>query len=230
MREISIIKQRILQFIEYKSISKYEFYKKTGVSNGVLSQYSGISEENTLKFLSYYTEVNPTWLLTGRGEMLLTGPVDNVYKTASIKNHEVNEHIEPYIKPKGAPLIPVECMAGYSTGDVQVHEINENIHVPDFEQKGVKYFIRVSGSSMQPKYNNGDVLACRPITDTSFFQWGKVYVLDTEQGPLVNRLFTDQKNEDCLVCKSDNEAYPPFSIPKISIRSDAIAVGVIRLE
>lgn len=33
---------------------------------------NGISEENLLRFLSYYNDVNPIWLLTGEGEILLT--------------------------------------------------------------------------------------------------------------------------------------------------------------
>jgi len=70
MREFSIIKKNILYFIDNQNISKYELYQKTGISNGVLSQKGGMSEENTIKFLSYYTNVSADWLLTGKGEML----------------------------------------------------------------------------------------------------------------------------------------------------------------
>lgn len=73
MREISILKERILQYLDSKGITKYEFYKNTGISNGILSQKNGLSEENQLRFLSYYTDINPTWLLTGKGEMLVGG-------------------------------------------------------------------------------------------------------------------------------------------------------------
>ena len=72
MREFSLVKQNILYFIEKQNISKYELYRKTGISNGVLSQKGGMSEENTIKFLSFYTEVSADWLLTGKGEMLKT--------------------------------------------------------------------------------------------------------------------------------------------------------------
>ena len=72
MREFSLVKQNILYFIEKQNISKYELYQKTGISNGVLSQKGGMSEENTIKFLSFYTEVSADWLLTGKGEMLKT--------------------------------------------------------------------------------------------------------------------------------------------------------------
>ena len=58
MREFSVIKQNILQFIERQDISKYELYKKTGISNGTLSQKGGMSEESIIKFLSVYREVS----------------------------------------------------------------------------------------------------------------------------------------------------------------------------
>ena len=71
-RDFSVIKRRILQYLELKGITKYAFYRDTGTTNGVLSQPNGISEENLLRFLSYYNDVNPIWLLTGEGEILLT--------------------------------------------------------------------------------------------------------------------------------------------------------------
>jgi len=133
----------------------------------------------------------------------------------------------------GIPLIPIEAVAGYALkGDAVAmeYDITERYLVPEFSVRGVKYLIRVSGSSMYPKYSNGDILACRPVTDLSFFQWGKVYVLDTDQGAIVKRLF-EGKNDTCIECRSDNkEHYPAFQIPKTSIRNISIVVGVIRLD
>ena len=87
MREFSVIKQNILQFIERQDISKYELYKKTGISNGTLSQKGGMSEENIIKFLSVYREVSAEWLLTGKGEMLkssIQNIVQNSGKTTKL--------------------------------------------------------------------------------------------------------------------------------------------------
>lgn len=67
-RDFSIIKNRIIQYLDFKNISKYEFYKLTGITNGILSQKNGLSEENTLKFLSYFEDVNTDWLFRGIGE------------------------------------------------------------------------------------------------------------------------------------------------------------------
>ena len=73
-----------MYFIDNQSISKYELYQKTGISNGVLSQKGGMSEENTIKFLSYYTNVSADWLLTGKGEMFKKeGPVQQAHNNIS---------------------------------------------------------------------------------------------------------------------------------------------------
>ncbi len=70
MRDFSIIKQKILQYLEYKGISKYKFYQETGITNGILSQSNGISEDNLLRFLSYYKDISTEWLMRGEGSML----------------------------------------------------------------------------------------------------------------------------------------------------------------
>jgi transcriptional regulator with XRE-family HTH domain len=69
-KKFSLIKRNILKYAEYKGISKYEIYQKTGMSRSVLSQNNGLTEDNLLKFLACYSDVNPDWLLTGTGPML----------------------------------------------------------------------------------------------------------------------------------------------------------------
>jgi len=83
---------------------------------------------------------------------------------------------------------------------------------------------------MYPKYSSGDILACRKIYEILFFQWGKVYVIDSSQGQLIKRICRHE-NEDMVWLVSDNkEKYEPFAIPKSDIRSLSIVVGVVRME
>jgi len=70
----SLVKQNILHYIEYKGITKYLFYKNTGITRGILDQETGISEDNLARFIAQYREVNVEWLLTGNGNMLLKDP------------------------------------------------------------------------------------------------------------------------------------------------------------
>ena len=64
------MKQRILQFIDYKGISKNKFYIETGLSNGILDKNSGFSMDTVEKIYYKYPEINLEWLVTGKGEML----------------------------------------------------------------------------------------------------------------------------------------------------------------
>lgn len=134
---------------------------------------------------------------------------------------------------KEIPLIPLDAMAGQGRGEFEIRpeDILENYLIPDFDKSGVKFLIRVSGSSMMPKYSNGDLLGCRPIEDWSFFQWGKPYVLDTDQGAIVKRLYPVDGEDEVYECRSDNyKMYPPFKIKKTAIYRIAIVIGVIRRE
>lgn len=129
--------------------------------------------------------------------------------------------------------MPIDVMAGFGDGEIQVSErdVIGRYRIPEFDGKGVEYMIRVSGSSRYPTYSNGDLLGCRPFTDTSFFQWGKPYVLDTNQGVVIKRLFPVSGGDELLECRSDNEEnYPPFVIRKSAIYRIAIVVGVLRME
>lgn len=73
MDKISPIKQRILQYIEYKKISKEFFCQKTGISTGNLkgkSLFSEIGGAQIVEILSIFDEISPEWLLTGNGSMI----------------------------------------------------------------------------------------------------------------------------------------------------------------
>ncbi len=96
MQEKSLIKKNILEYLEIKNITKYEFYQKTGITRGILSQNNGMSEENTAKFLAYFKEINPEWLITGKGNMLKDTsesiePINKVNKPPEYNNVDYKE-------------------------------------------------------------------------------------------------------------------------------------------
>ena len=65
------LKNRILQFIEYKGITVQEFEKRAGLSNASVSKMGDNTRTSTLdKISNSYPELNVSWLRTGEGEML----------------------------------------------------------------------------------------------------------------------------------------------------------------
>lgn len=85
--------------------------------------------------------------------------------------------------------------------------------------KGAEMAIEVSGDSMAPKYPSGSRLFCRRVDDPTFIEWGKVYVIDTNQGAVVKEL-RPGSSHDTVMCHSlnDNKKYVPFEVPFSSIR------------
>ena len=130
----------------------------------------------------------------------------------------------------GIPLIPTDAMAGFANGDdATIFEYDcDRYVVPMF--RDADFLIPVKGSSMIPKYNSGDLVACKRLHISDlFFQWNHVYVLDTDQGALIKRVQRADDDEHIL-CVSDNIKYEPFKLHRSQIHAIAIVVGVIRLE
>ena len=93
------MKERILQFIEYKRLSKNKFYKETGLSNGILDKQGGISSDSLEKIYCVYPEINLDWLLTGKGEMFKKeGLVQQAHNNISstINQHQTVHAPEDY--------------------------------------------------------------------------------------------------------------------------------------
>ncbi|PDS26059.1 hypothetical protein B0A78_03375 [Flavobacterium columnare NBRC 100251 = ATCC 23463] len=249
MQQISPIKKRILEYIDFKGLSKYKFYQDTGITRGVLDKESGISEDNIAKFIAYDKAINLEWLLMGIGEVYQTKYKENlielndkindkeIIKKPNMQKTSTNDEIIPAIKmtnsQKGIPLLPFDAFAGLGDSSVQgvdFDTIEDRYVVPLFDGITIDFMIPVRGSSMYPKYNSGDVVACRLVNELLFVQWNKVHVIDSvSQGVIMKRLLKSDK-PDSVVCKSDNKDYGEFTVPMSDIRSIALVVGVIRLE
>jgi phage repressor protein C with HTH and peptisase S24 domain len=199
-----------------------EISEKTGFNKGSVSSYVNgkIPPSNT--FIEKFAEVyNLDVSEFEEKETLINKDYSNEI--------DFNNMINKVLLKEGLPLIPVNAMAGIASGEISILELDcERFIIPTFN--GADYLINVKGSSMYPKYNSGDIVACKkvPLKDI-FFQWNKVYVIDTNQGALIKRI-QQGDNETNIMLVSDNEKYKPFQIRKEDIHAIAIVMGVIRME
>ena len=212
------ITERILKVIDNKDITKYKFCKDLGVSKGFLDKPREITTDKYANILSYFRDISPEWLLTGNGSM---------FKEELPKATEVH----PSENINAIPFVGLSVVAGFGSADFKIEATDVKAYyvVPKFKDRKIDFIIEVAGSSMYPKYNSGDVIACKIIRESQFIQWNRVHVIATkEQGLVVKRI--KENGEHSIMAISDNKDYPPFAIPMDEIAGIALVVGVIRLE
>ncbi len=189
---------------------------KIGISEGNIRGYiKGIMPKcDVLGKIATSLDINAEWLLTGRGEMLKSAATAPVAKQ---------------VAQGGIPLIPVDAIAGVLSGNsiaVMDYEC-DRYDIPMF--RGAEFLIQVSGDSMQPKYCSGDIVACKRLPIDTFFQWNRVYVVDSEQGVIIKRVRPGHDDKHVIMV-SENEAYAPFELPLEKVYSIALVIGVVRAE
>jgi repressor LexA len=221
MRKNTEISARINQIIDYLGITANEFAKNLGYDRGqtvydILNSKSAPSFDFFNKFgnTEYSDLIDLRWLLTGKGEML--------------KTHK--KELAVSLSGEGIPLVSIEAYGGLLSMDTAIadSDIMARYLVPDFE--GADFMLRVTGNSMAPTYNSGDVVACCTILDSCFIQWGRPHIIATrEQGIMIKRI-RPGKNETHYTAISDNPHYDPFQIPANEITGLALVKGVIRIE
>lgn len=208
-------KERLEALINYYAAgNKAGFAKKIGISPQGLSTWLARNMFDIDTIFSKCEGVSPQWLLTGVGEML----VDNVENTRTSSDEDGNET---------RPRIPLDASAGalsviaQSVAEAQCERFPIISRFPQYD-----FTIMVKGDSMEPEFHSGDEIACRFIDEPTFIQWGRPHVLDTNQGVVLKRIYN---RPDAILCRSDNNSYEDFEIPKEDIFHIALVVGAVRL-
>ena len=177
------VKYKILSFLEKTGTPKEDFYKKIGVAPSNfkgIGLNSGLGGDKIVKILTLYPELSADWLLRDEGEMLRT----ETNKENGQKNEEKDEISSdlPKIsleKEQGKPYFDVDFLGGFDeVFNSQATVPTCNVIVPGFEKAQV--WCNVTGHSMEPKINHGDIIAMRECS-VDDIQYGETYavVLDT---------------------------------------------------
>lgn len=199
--------ERLQCYMSHKDINDNQMTIAAGLSVGLLGKAKsggkGLSSSSIEKILLAYDDINPDWLLTGRGPMLKTkgsnqscsvvedaipDHKDKKNKAIYPKKQEENSITEAllsepsvsYTPSKGAPYYDVDFLGGFDlTFNNQTINPEYNIDFKPFNKPGVTW-VNITGHSMEPKINHGDIIAlkeCR-LEDV---QYGEIYavVLDT---------------------------------------------------
>ncbi len=194
-----------------------ELREKNNLTQDELSELSGIKKRSLVDYEN--------------GKQDIT--ISKLQNIATALRVSVSELLQdsPLKLPKAIPFVNTTAIGGFGNSKFAIEERDVKAYyvIPKFQHKKVDFMIEVEGSSMYPKYNSGDVVACRIINEKSFLQWNKTHVVATkDQGIIIKRI--KQGSDGSLLMISDNKDYDPFPVPIDEIEGIALVVGVIRLE
>ena len=227
------LSSRIKEFIHYKGVSIRGFEENIGCSIGVINRCvtknTDLTVANLMKIINKYPELNSEWILTGEGNMLKENNITPEDSILPLKESHQSLTDENFNQKAGIPLVPLYAMAGAFTGEIGVMNNEcECYSIPGLNN--ADYLIQVKGKSMLPTYNSGDIVACRRINmQDAFFQWNRVYVIDTDQGPIMKRIKPGSDKEHITIV-SDNPEFEPFELHLSKIYHIALVLGCIKLE
>ena len=207
-------KQRLIDFARARyDMGQTRFEEYCGLAHGTISaiKAAGPSASAVTKISSACPELNLNWLFTGAGKML-KGDDASAPSAHSL------------------PLIPLEAFAGPGLPAYEDERIEDFYTVSEF--KNSDFLIRVKGDSMVPRYNGGDIVACKKVDmdKVYFLQWNRAYVILTQsQGVMIKRVQPSER-DGYIKCVSDNEKYAPFDVPMNDIVQIALVNGAITLD
>lgn len=120
--------------------------------------------------------INPDFLLEGKGEMMLPIPVagsimrssdgDWVVESKSVK-HTSNIGVPYYAKPVSGSMV-------ISYDDMQRESPEYFIDIAPLND--CTFYRPVFGESMAPRYNPGDIVACKKINNKNIILYGESYL------------------------------------------------------
>lgn len=211
MIDRSIFQERLVNAYNYllnKGLvhTKQQFANAIGKSSGdVSSALNNYGRVLTMGFLKKVADAFPDVL---NREYLLDG-VGSVEKVI------------------GKPHIPFEVSAGgvaSALGSATVSDCELRPTNPLFSS--YDFTIEVSGESMSPYIQHGDILACKFVTWNAILSHPtRCFVIDTPDGAVVKHLKVDG---DFLVCSSINPSFVPFRVPIVDGMRFAMVVGITR--
>lgn len=217
------LKERLLQFIEYKGLDKAGFEREADLSNGFVDKSGDNTRKKTLdKISNAFPDLNIAWLRTGEGSMISD---QVIYEETQTRD---GRHLIPFFDDV-ATFGGTEITADVETTHAHATEL---IDAGDWF-RDASAAIRHYGISMV-EYPSGCILALREVRDRQLIIPGRDYTIETSEYRVTKRLQKGKTHEYVTAYSTNLETYPdgrmihePFDIPWSSIRRIYAVLGYV---
>ncbi|QPH38400.1 S24 family peptidase [Pedobacter endophyticus] len=176
-------------------MSKYEFYKKTGLSNGFLDKGSNIGSDKCQKISEVFPGLNIAWLITGKGQPRTLYPVDETLHIANEPERPRYRSLkEKLAEDKRIPLYNFNVSEGLTQ---LFHEpkVVSYIEIPNLPK--CDGAITVAGDSMYPIVKAGDIVVYKRVNDLETgIIFGEMYVVSVSIDDQLHTLVRFIKKSD----------------------------------
>lgn len=211
-------KDRLYEVMNALKLSDYRVYTDVPeiTKNMMVKLRNGETKEASSKilepFCKHYKQVNPSYILIGKGSMFLTDSETNVpivADTTSVENTPTISYSH------GKPYYNVDFLGGF---DIIINDQTVNPeYLIDFKKyEDADCWCNISGQSMEPLISNGDIIALKQLHDwREFLLYGEVYGIVTNDMRTVKLVTKSPKGDDYLhlVPVNKSEEYQPQDIP-----------------
>lgn len=226
----SNIKERVLYISENKGITREKFFDDLGITYG---NFKGKAKEKALssdvlaKIITKYPDVNPEWLLTGKGSMLkdeaIKGTPVEVVAPIKVEGKSLMPKVivlkDEDDEKERIPLVPIMAQAGYLKGYDDPKYIRK---LPMYNLPGMRNgtfrMFQVEGLSMYPTLQSGSYVVGQFVEDWQHISDNRIYVVVSKEGVIVKRVLNRIEKYGSLYCRSDNRVFPHINVDLKDVR------------
>lgn len=207
----SSFSERLMELIVTLGLNKNSFAMKIGLSDNativriVNDPTRGASFPVLQAIMTAFPEVNPRWLILGEGEM---------FEKEEWRKRQL---YTKYFKLASSDLLFIH-------NEKEAPEPTDMMRVYGFYDCDVA--ADVIGDSMEPRFNNGDMLLCKTVTPEMKISFGEAYVILTKGDAMV-RYIRGMIN-DAYRLSAESQRIDDTAVTKVEIRAIFKVRGVIR--
>lgn len=229
-----MVSERVGEYMAKKGISYYAFENSIGASRGSISKAvkdgKSIGSQVLENILAIYTDLNPTWLLTGQGNIFVDN--EEILNNKQIETYRLRT--DSYVENQQIPLYDIEAVAGLVPlfQDSKSQDPIDHISIPHLPKcDGAVY---VTGDSMYPLLKSGDIVLYKEIHDVANeIFWGEMYLLGIDMSGeeyVTVKYIQKSENPGCVRLVSQNKHHQDKDVELSKIKALALVKASIRIN